>query len=219
VRRVTGALLRALIRPVWRTLPRRALTTAAALGLLLAASTRLPDHAPGTGQGLFVLRLTALTGALGLAFLLDDPARAISATTPVGRPARTILRLALVVPPAALWWTTALLLIPAPTRPALAPVTLEAMATAAGALTLATAAMRFTDTAAAGRATAARLGAGAALMVLVPPRWGLLTTPDDPWWQATQLRWAAVLLVTLALCALWTPEPLRRRPLRPALRG
>ena len=216
---ITGALLRSLVPPVWRTLPRRALAMAAALGLLLAASTRLPAHAPGTDVGLFVLRLTALTGALGLAFLLDDPARDTSAATPVGRPVRAALRLALTAPLAALWWTTALLLVPSSSRPALALVTLEAAAMAACALALATAAVRFTDTPEVGRGTAIRLGAAAVVLVLVPPRWGLLTTPDDPRWQATQIRWAAVLTVTLVLCTLWTPEPLRRRPGRLARLG
>ncbi|KUN80261.1 ABC transporter [Streptomyces griseoruber] len=200
--------------PVWRTLPRRALTIAGAVGLLLAASTRLPDHAPGAGPGLFVLRLTALSGALGLAFLLDDPARNTSATTPVARPLRTVLRLAMALPLTALWWTTALLLVPSPTRPPLLPVTLQAAATTAAALALATVAVRFTDSPEVGRSTAICLLTGAAVAVLTPNRWGLLATPADPWWEPTQLRWAAVLGVTLAVCALWTPEPLGQGLLR-----
>ncbi|MFJ8107590.1 ABC transporter [Streptomyces sp. NPDC096132] len=213
-RRISGALLRSLLPAVWRTLPWRALSAAAGLGLLLAASTRLPDHAPDTYQGLFVLRLAALVGAVGLAFLLDDPARNTSAATPIARPTRTVLRLALAAPLTALWWTTVLLLVPSPTRPPLLPITLQAAATTVAALALATTAIRFTDTAEVGRRTAARLGAAAAVVMLIPNRWGLLATPDDSSWEATQVRWAAILLVTLTVCALWTPERSGHGPAR-----
>ncbi|WP_416976228.1 ABC transporter [Streptomyces sp. T028] len=214
------ALLRSLVVPVWRTLPRRALTAAGVMGLLLTASTRLPDHAPDAELGMFVLRLTALTGALGLAFLLDDPARNTSAATPIARPVRTALRLAMTIPLTAVWWATALLLIPSPTRPPLLPVTLQAAAIIAAALALATVAVRFTDSPEVGRRTATRMLTATAVAILTPNRWGLLATPADPWWEPTQLRWAAVLGVTLAVCALWTPEPLGqgrgfRRPVSP----
>ncbi|MER5199483.1 ABC transporter [Streptomyces sp. NPDC002755] len=211
----TGArtdLLRSLVPPVWRGLPWRALTMAGGLGLLLAGTTRLPDHAPDAELGRLVLRLAALTGALGLAFLLDDPARNTTATTPVGRPRRTVLRLAVVAPLPALWWAAVLLLTPAPTRPALGPATIEAAGMAGAALALATIAVRFTQTPEVGRDAAIWLGTAAAVAVLVPNRWGLLGTSQDPYWAATQIRWALVLAATVALSVLWTPEPLRGRP-------
>ncbi|SES21337.1 hypothetical protein SAMN04487983_103659 [Streptomyces sp. yr375] len=207
-RRAPAALLRTLVTPVWRSLPWRALTTAGGVGLLLAATARLPDTAPDADLGQLVLRLTALTGALGLAFLLDDPARNTTETTPAGRPLRTALRLALVAPLTALWWATALLLVPAQTRPALAPATLEAAAMSCTALALATLAVRFTATPEAGRTMAIWLGVAAAVTLVVPNKWGLLGTPHDPYWVATQVRWAAVLGATLTLSAIWTPEPL-----------
>ncbi|MFD9323105.1 ABC transporter [Streptomyces sp. NPDC060053] len=207
-------LLWSLVPPVWRGLPWRALTMAGGLGLLLAGATRLPDHAPDAELGRLVLRLTALTGALGLAFLLDDPARNTTATTPVGRPRRTVLRLAVVAPLSALWWAAVLLLTPAPTRPALGPATLEAAGMAGAALALATIAVRFTQAAEVGRSAAIWLGTAAAVAVLVPNRWGLLGASQDPYWAATQVRWAVVLGATVALSVLWTPEPLRGRPRR-----
>ncbi|WP_454317638.1 ABC transporter [Streptomyces phaeoluteigriseus] len=203
---------------MWRSLPWRALTAGGVLGLLCAASTRLPEQAPGAEAGLTVLRVTALTGGVGLAFLLDDPARHTTAASPLGRPYRAGLRLAMAAPLVALWWTAALLLLPGPARPALGPVTLEALATAAFAIALATAAVRFTDGAEVGKPAATCLGAAAAVAVLVPARWGLLTLPADRWWEATHGRWAVLLAVTLASTALCTPEPLRRRAvhLRPS---
>ncbi|WP_328735770.1 ABC transporter [Streptomyces bobili] len=209
--RRSRALLRSLAPPVWRSLPWVALAAAGGLGLLFAASTRLPDQTPGAEVGLTVLRVTALSGGVGLAFLLDDPARHTTAASPVGRPYRAGLRLAMATPLLALWWTTVLLLLPGPTRPPLGPVTLEALATATFAIALATATVRFTDGAEVGRGAAIWLGAAAAVAVLVPARWGLLTLPADRWWEETQVRWAVLLAVTLASTALCVPEPLRRR--------
>ncbi|MFD5265177.1 ABC transporter [Streptomyces sp. NPDC058335] len=209
--RRTGALLRSLAPPVWRSLPWAALTAGGGLGLLFAASTRLPDQAPGAEVGLTVLRVTALTGGLGLAFLLDDPARHTTAASPIGRPYRAGLRLAMAAPLLALWWTAALLLVPGPTRPPLGPVTLEALATVTCAIALATAAVRFADGAEVGKGAAIWLGAAAAVAGLVPARWGLLTQPAGRWWEETHVRWAVLLAVTLASTALCTPEPLRRR--------
>ncbi|MEU0677288.1 ABC transporter [Streptomyces sp. NPDC006172] len=174
-------------------------------------STRWPAEAPGEEGGLMLLRLIALTGAVGLAFLLDDPARHTTATTPLGRPLRAGLRLALAVPLVALWWAAVLLVVPESARPPLGPVTLEAAATAVAAVALASAAVRFSDRAEVGKGAALWLVGAAVLTVLVPARWGLSTLPGQPWWEETQLRWAAVLAVTLAATALCTPEPLRRR--------
>ncbi|WNM36156.1 ABC transporter [Streptomyces sp. Li-HN-5-11] len=210
-----------LARPVWHSLPWRALAAAGGLGLLAAASTRLPGQAPGPGTGLALLRLTALAGGLGLAFLLDDPARHTTAALPVGRPVRAWLRLALVAPLLVPWWATALLLVPAGARPPAGPVTLEAAGTAGAALALAAASVRFSAEPLPGRATAAALGRLAVAALVPPRRWSLLVTPGDPNWAATHRWWAALLAAALATWAVCAPEPLRRRSAgsRPAVRS
>ncbi|MFJ3497174.1 ABC transporter [Streptomyces sp. NPDC086091] len=205
---LTRSLLRALLPPLWRSQPRRAPITAGALGLLLAASTRLPDHAPDQDLGLLVLRLAALSGAIGLAFLLDDPARHTTVTSPLGRPLRAGLRLASAVPMAALWWTAALLLVPAPTRPPWPALTLEALGMAAAALALAAAAVRFTDRAEVGRRAATHLGVAALAALLLPARWGLLTDPQNPWWTTTHTHWSLALATATLATTLCIPEPL-----------
>ncbi|GDY75781.1 hypothetical protein SAV31267_052660 [Streptomyces avermitilis] len=106
------AVIRALLGPVLRTLPWRALAVAGALGLVFAGLPRLWPW-----ESLPPLRAAALCLALGLAFLLDDPARHTTAAVPTRRPVRTGLRLALVAPVAALWWTAVLLLAPGRPRP------------------------------------------------------------------------------------------------------
>ncbi|MEU5666368.1 ABC transporter [Streptomyces longwoodensis] len=210
LRRGRGPLLRALVPPVWRTLPWRAAAVAATGGLLLAGSTRLPERVPDAGVGWAVLRLVALLGALAFGFLLDDPARHTTAATPVGRAVRAGLRAGLALPVAAAWWTAALFLVPGPARPPAGPVTLEAAAMATTALALATTVIRCTDATRPGSATAVRLAVAALAVALVPDRWGLLNLPGDPWWTGTQQRWASALVLTALLAGAGTPEPLRR---------
>ncbi|MFJ4485370.1 ABC transporter [Streptomyces longwoodensis] len=210
LRRRRGPLLRALVPPVWRTLPWRAAAVAGIGGLLLAGSTRLPERVLDVGVGWAVLRLVALLGALAFGFLLDDPARHTTAATPVGRAFRAGLRAGLALPVAAAWWTAALFLVPGPARPPAGPVTLEAAAMATTALALATTVIRCTDATRPGRATAVRLALAALAVALVPDRWGLLNLPGDPWWTGTQQRWASALVLTALLAGAGTPEPLRR---------
>ncbi|CAM5404081.1 ABC transporter OS=Streptomyces fumanus OX=67302 GN=GCM10018772_29220 PE=4 SV=1 [Streptomyces fumanus] len=139
--RVTWASL----LPVLRTLPWPTLTAAGGVGLLLAAVPRLADGTAAAGPALDLLRCVALTGGLGLAFLLDDPARHTTAAVPVRRLARQALRAALVAPPVALWWAAAVLLVPAEIRPPVGDVTLEAAAVGLLALAGAAAGVRLTD--------------------------------------------------------------------------
>lgn len=195
----TYPLVRALLRPVARTLPRRALVAAGTLGLLLAAVPRLYDR-PDTALGLTVLRTAALAFALGVAFLCDDPARHTTATVPTRRAVRGTLRVALLAPCAVLWWTAALLLVPAGARPPVGAVTLEAASLAMLALAAATAAAWLRDEPEPGRAVAGALLALTTVTALLPPeRWGLFVALGNPHWEPAHQRWAAVLAVAV-LC-------------------
>ncbi|MFE2967703.1 ABC transporter [Streptomyces sp. NPDC059340] len=201
---------RALLRPLWRTLPRRSLMTGAVLGLLLAGVPRLFSLRLDTGAGLNLLRAAALTFALGLAFLLDDPARHITAAVPTRRPVRVGLRVALVAPSAVLWWTAALFLIPEQARPPMGAATLEAAATALLATAAAAIMVRFTNRAEPGGAVCVGLLAMAVLApLLLPHRWTLFPAPSDPRWDGAHQAWV-VVLVTAALAGAWSSvEPLR----------
>lgn len=138
-------VVRALLRPLFRTLPRRTLVAGAVLGLLFTGIPRLFALPIDVWAGLNLLRAAALTFALGLAFLLDDPARHITTAVPTRRPVRVGLRVALVAPSAVLWWTAALFLIPEQARPPMGAMTLEATATAVLALAAAAVMVRFGD--------------------------------------------------------------------------
>jgi len=208
-------MTRALLPPVWRALPRRALVTCAAAGLLLAGIPRMQSGAPDPTVGLFAPRAAALVFALGLAFLLDDPARHITSAVPARRPMRVALRVALVAPWAALCWTAALLLVPEEVRPPVGALTLEAAATAVLALTAAALTVRRSQVAEPGVAVSAwLLATAAASFLLLPAHWALLVTPEDPRWDSTHDRWAVLLTVAAAVGARACAEPLRARLLR-----
>lgn len=203
---VTGAL----IRPTARALPRGPLLAGAVTGLLVAALPRLLPDARTPETGAVLLRVSALAMALGLAFLLDDPSRPTTETTPAGRPLRVHLRAALLAPLAALAWSAALLLLPRDARPPLAGLTLEAVTLTATALALAAATVRTSAEPEPGRAAAAGLLALVVAGMLLPDRWGLFVAPDSPQWAAAHGRWAAVLAAAVLVWAVSVPEPLRR---------
>ncbi|WP_308406229.1 ABC transporter [Streptomyces sp. AC602_WCS936] len=205
-------MTRALVVPVWRTLPWPALAAAGALGLLAAATPALTGAEPAPWQTLILLRGVALIGALGLAFLLDDPARHITTPVPVPRPLRQALRVALVAPLAALWWTAVLLIAPSASRPPAGDITLEAAAVGVLALAAAATAIRLTDEARPGPAVvAALLLAAVAAPLLAPEGWALFVPAEDPRWPEAHDRWAVLLAATAVAWAVCGPEPVGRR--------
>jgi hypothetical protein len=202
---------RALLRPVWRSLPLWTLATGAVLGLLPACASTASEP-PDPWLCLNLLRASALAFALGLAFLLDDPARHTTATVPVRRPVRTGLRLVLVVPFMALCWTAALFLVPAESRPPMGGITLEAAALMVLALAWALVAVRHSEAGEPGTAiSAGLLGVFFGAALLLPERWALFVGPSDPHWDDAHRRWAGVLVVALLVGARSLTEPLRRR--------
>ncbi|OIK01106.1 hypothetical protein [Streptomyces colonosanans] len=200
----------ALVPPVWRSLPWGMLGAAAGLGPALGAVARLTPGGYGTAFAAVLLRVAAVALALGLAFLLDDPARHTTAAVPTRRVVRSGVRMVLAAPFAALSWTAALLLVPARIRPPAGDLTLEAAALAALALTGAASALRFTDRPRPGAAVAAALLMGTLLATLLPERGSLLVAVGAPGWAAAHQRWAALLMLTLLVGAALLPEPVRR---------
>ncbi|MET7682717.1 ABC transporter [Streptomyces sp. NPDC005423] len=210
--RLTARVLTQLVRPVGRALPWRALGATGPVGLLLAALPRLLSSHPDPWSALVALRAAALALALGLAFVLDDPAREVTAPVPTRRTTRTALRVALVAPLAALWWTAALLLVPARVRPPVGDITLEAAAAAVLALAAANTAVRLTEEAEPGQ----RVAGGLLLVSLVAPlalpaRWALFVLPTDKRWHTGHHHWALLLTGAALVWAVSGPEPLGRR--------
>ncbi|MES4830586.1 ABC transporter [Streptomyces anthocyanicus] len=209
---VRGATTVDLAGALWRTLPWRALAAAGALGLLVAGAPLATGAEPAPWQTLLLLRGAALIGALGLAFLLDDPARHLTVPVPTPRLVRQVLRVALVAPLAVLWWTAALLLTPSASRPPAGGVTLEAVAVGALALAAAALAVRLTDEARPGPYVAAVLLLTAVLAPLLAPEdWALFVQASDPRWSVGHDRWAVLAAAVALVGAVCGPEPLGRK--------
>ncbi|MEZ3182476.1 ABC transporter [Streptomyces pimonensis] len=200
-----------MLRPTVRTVPWRVIGAAGTLGLLLAAAPRLTGGEADARLALNALRAAAVAFALGAAFVLDDPARHTTAAVPTRRAVRHGLRVLLVAPVAAVWWTAALLLVPGSARPPAAGITLEAATALALALAGAALTIHRGDVTRPGQAVAAFLLVGSVLApLLVPGGWGLFTTPDDTGWAAAHDRWAALLCVTVVVGVVCAAEPRRR---------
>lgn len=200
-----------LVGPLWRTLPWRALAAAGTLGLLVAGAPLATGAEPAPWQTLLLLRGAALIGALGLAFLLDDPARHLTEPVPTPRPLRQALRVALVAPQAALWWTAVLFLVPSASRPPIPQVTLEAVTAGLLALAAAALAVRLSDEARPGPFVAAAVLLTAVLAPLLAPEgWALFVQADDPRWSAGHDRWAVLAAAVAVAGAMCGPEPVGR---------
>lgn len=196
-----------------RTLPLGVVGAAGVAGLLLAALTRVTGEA-GERLSLHLVRAAVLAFAMGLVFLLDDPARHTTATVPTPRAVRVALRVALVVPATAAWWTGALLLVPPELRPPVADITLEAGAAFALAVAGAAVAVRFSDVTRPGPRVAAGLLTSAVLVMLFwPGRWALFVPVGDDRWAAAHDRWAVVLAGAVVAGVVGVMEPVRRRSL------
>nr|WP_237556480.1 ABC transporter [Streptomyces sp. SID5464] len=212
-------MTRELVLPVCRTLPLGVVGTAGGAGLLLAALPRMTGET-GERLSLHLLRAAVLAFAMGLVFLLDDPARHTTATVPTPRPVRVALRVALAVPATAAWWVLALLLVPPDLRPPVADITLEAGAAFALAVAGAAVTVRCSETPRPGPRVAAGLLTSAVLVMLFwPGRWALFVPVEDDRWPAAHDRWAVVLVGAVLGGALAAVEPLRRRRWRLAAGG
>lgn len=205
----------ALIGPVVRAMRWRAFGSAAAAGLLIVGVPAalgvvlLPENLAG------LLRVAAVCLAVGVAFLLDDPAAPSTTTVPTTRRLRQALRIGLAVPAVAVCWAAAAGITVAGAAPGvagqlpLAGLTLEAAALCAVALCVAALVVRRSSDGIAGTAAAPGLLILAVVGHLLPAPAALFVAPGDPRWTAAHHRWG-LLLVTATLIAVWAggePRP------------
>lgn len=189
----------ALVRPTVRAVPWPAVSAGALLGLVVvgAAAALVELDAEGWTN---VLRLAALAGAVGAAFVLDDPADRTTTAAPAARLLRRTVRVSLLVPLAALWWTVVLLLPgvvdgkPVLDGLPLVGITVEAAALLGVALGAAALGGQTGD---GGVAGALAVLAGALLTHLPPRPYRLAVTPDDPAWDSVHDVWAGLVLVAV----------------------
>jgi hypothetical protein len=215
MRPVSVRVLPVLIRPAARAMPWAAFLAAAGVGLAIVG---VPAAFPVTltAEDLVnLLRAAAVCGALGVAFLLDDPATRTIATVPTARSVRYAARAAVLLPAVAAWWVLVLAVTVSgaeegigATLP-LGGVTVEAAAL--GAVAVAVSAIRLRGGADAGGVVAAPVVLALVVTATrLPPELAFFVPPGDGRWNATHDRWA-VLLAAAAAVSVWAgTEPLSR---------
>ncbi|SEG73046.1 hypothetical protein SAMN04489712_11065 [Thermomonospora echinospora] len=206
-------VVRALLRPAARCLPWTALAAGGGLGLVLVAVPGLFSPDIGVDAVVNLLRMAALGGALAIAFVFDDPARHTVAVLPVPRPLRQGLRVALLLPPVAVWWAVVLGVAAAGTDDVALPVgalTGEAAALCALAVGLAAGAVRFTALTAPGPAAAGTLLALFVAATVLADDVPLLVPFGDDRWESAHRLWTVLLLLASAAWVVCALEPRRR---------
>jgi len=167
------------------------------------------------------LRIAIVTGALGCAFLLDDPSEPTTEGVAGSLLLRRALRVALLLPATAAWWVAVVWRIravyPAVSLP-IAAFTLEVAALLAVTMALAAAGSRLAPERRGGVVAAPALLALTSAAFLLPARIGLYAQPGSGVWDGAHRRWALLLGLALVAFAVASRDPAHRR-LPSQLRG
>jgi fluoroquinolone transport system permease protein len=160
------------------------------------------------------LRITMTVGALGCAFLLDDPSEPSTEGVAGSLLLRRTLRVALLLPATTAWWVVALwrvqALHPAVPLP-VAALTLETVALLAVTMALAAAGSRIAPERRGGVVAAPALLAAVSAALLLPARVELYAQPGSATWTGAHQRWALLLALALAAFAAASRDPAHRR--------
>ena len=169
-----------------------------------------------------VLRLAALLGAVGLAFLLDDPSESTTAVTPVARRLRILLRPIMIAPVAAFWWSSLVLLLRAGvdreawTSVPMTGITVEAAVLALIGIAVAALRVRRAPHDGGGILAAPTVIALAVVGQLLPPRLAMFPSPGSSHWDQAHRVWIGLLPLAFGIL-LWACRDLlgtRRRGAR-----
>jgi hypothetical protein len=206
-------LVPALLVPTARAVGWAAPLAGFALSLgLLALAVRRGLELPA-GRLVLWLRLAMTAGALGCAFLLDDPSEPTTEAVAGSLLLRRSLRVALLLPATAAWWAAVLWRVQA-VHPGLplpvAALTLEAAALLAVTMALAAAGSRLAPERRGGVVAAPALLALTSAAFLLPARVALYAQPGAAW-DGAHRRWALLLGLALATFAAASRDPAHRR--------
>jgi fluoroquinolone transport system permease protein len=192
-----------------------------ALSLGLLALAARPGLELPAGRLVLWLRLAMTVGALGCAFLLDDPSEPTTEGVAGSLLLRRSLRVALLLPATAVWWVAVVWRLRA-VHPGLplpvAALTLEAAALLAVTVALAAAGSRLAPERRGGVVAAPALLALASAAFLLPAQVALYAQPGSAAWDGAHQRWALLLGLALAAFAAASRDPAHRR-LPSRLRG
>jgi fluoroquinolone transport system permease protein len=205
-----------LVRPTAHAIRWRPMAAGAALGPAVLLVPEALVKRITEAQLTSLTRITAICMALGVAFLLDDPATRSTRTVPTPRLARYLVRVALAGPGIALWWLLTLHLVKTTGHHAaaahlpVAALTLEAATLLAAALAVSAVAQRRSVDG----NTSVVAAPGVLLVVAaawaLPQRVELIVRPADPGWTASHYRWAVLLGLALAAFHWAGHEPVTR---------
>jgi fluoroquinolone transport system permease protein len=214
-------LVPTLLVPTARAVGWRPPLAGFALSLGLLALAVRPSLDLPAGRLLLWLRLAMTVGALGCAFLLDDPSEPTTEGVAGSLLLRRTLRVALLLPATAAWWAAAVWRVRA-VHPGLplpvAALTLEAAALLAVTVALAAAGSRLAPERRGGVVAAPALLALAGAAFLLPARVALYAQPGSAAWDGAHRRWALLLGLAPAAFAAASRDPAHRR-LPSRLRG
>ncbi|GAA2646579.1 hypothetical protein GCM10010399_94880 [Dactylosporangium fulvum] len=199
-------LLGALAGPVLRAVRRGPLVGACGVGLAIVAVPAAADAVLRPDDLVLLLRLAALCLAVGVAFVLDDPAKPSTATTPVPAWAGGAVRATGgLIATAAGWAATVAVTLAGAQDGAgealpVGDLTLEAAAAAVLALAFAVLGWARTPRGVAGTVAAPALIVAAAAATLLRQRLTLLAPVNDPaGWAAAHRRWTVLLVAAGAV--------------------
>ena len=185
-----------------------------ALSLGLLALAVRPGLELPAGRLVLWLRLAMTVGALGCAFLLDDPSEPTTEGVAGSLLLRRSLRVALLLPATAAWWVGVVWRVQA-VHPGLplpvAALTLEAAALLAVTVALAAAGSRLAPERRGGVVAAPALLALTSAAFLLPAQVTLYAQPGSAAWDGAHRRWALLLGLALAAFALASRDPAHRR--------
>lgn len=198
-----------LLRASWFAVRRPPLLVPVAAVLVLVAATA---HVQDDGHAVLVLRGVGVLLACAWLTTMDDPAGEVVAASPYPRQVRALTRLAVAVPVVLPTWVLAAVVAQwrLPATPVLG-LGLEALALAAAGLAIAAGLRAW-----AGHLTPSYLAVIGLLAVALgtgalPRGWTMVQ--EQTWgapWQAAQVRWAALLLLGVALLAAAARDPLNQ---------
>jgi hypothetical protein len=179
------------------------------LGLAVRPGLELP-----AGRLVLWLRIAMTVGALGCAFLLDDPSEPTTEGVAGSLLLRRTLRVALLLPATAAWWVGVVWRVRA-VHPGLplpvAALTLEAAALLAVTVALAAAGSRLAPERRGGVVAAPALLALACAAFLLPSPVALYAQPGSAAWDGAHQRWALLLGLALVAFAAASRDPAHRR--------
>jgi hypothetical protein len=202
---MTVRTISALVRPTVRAMKWGPFAVATGFGLALLVVPEILSDRLTTALLTTLLRIAAACGALGAAFLLDDPATRSISTAPTSGLIRHAVRAAIALPVAGTGWVATLAVATLGTRAEVTAalprgaLTLEAAALVAVAFGLAAGGLRFTAGGSAGTFAAPTLLILLAIAWFMPHRAALILAPTDPQWTAAHHRWAVVLIAAVTV--------------------